>query len=285
MADFIRINRRLFLARLGKGTVALAVLGACGPDSAGSSTTLTTVPTSTSTSSTGTTSSGTTSSGASTSTTAPAATPTTTTGTGSTTTASIDVARFLRVDLGFVSAYIVVRGSEAAVVDTGVAGSEGSIETALGTADLGWDAVSHLILTHHHPDHVGSMPAVMAAAGGANGYIGEADLDNVSMPRELVGVKDGDEVFGLQVIGTPGHTAGHISLLDPMTSVLVAGDALNGANGGVAGPNPQFSEDHNQALATVGKMAGYEYESIYFGHGEPVLQGASGLVADLAGSL
>ena len=39
MTEFVRINRRLFLARLGKGTMALAVLGACGPDTGGSSTT------------------------------------------------------------------------------------------------------------------------------------------------------------------------------------------------------------------------------------------------------
>jgi glyoxylase-like metal-dependent hydrolase (beta-lactamase superfamily II) len=264
MTEFVRISRRLFLARLGKGTMALAVLGACGSNAGGSSTT------------------------SAASTTSPASTAVSTTTTGTTTTAttapSTDIAKYLRVDLGFVSAYVVIRGSEAAVVDTGVSGSEGSIEAALGTVDLGWDAVSHLILTHHHPDHVGSMPAVLSAAAAATGYIGQGDLDNVSGPRELLGLKDGDDVFGLTVIGTPGHTAGHISLLDPVASVLIAGDALNGNNGVVAGPNPQFSEDHNEALATVGKMAGYEYETIYFGHGEPVLEGASALVAGLAES-
>jgi glyoxylase-like metal-dependent hydrolase (beta-lactamase superfamily II) len=264
MTEFVRINRRLFLARLGKGTMALAVLGACGSNAGGSSTT------------------------SAASTTSPASTAVSTTTTGTTTTAttapSTDIAKYLRVDLGFVSAYVVIRGSEAAVVDTGVSGSEGSIEAALGTVDLGWDAVSHLILTHHHPDHVGSMPAVLSAAAAATGYIGQGDLDNVSGPRELLGLKDGDDVFGLTVIGTPGHTAGHISLLDPVASVLIAGDALNGNNGAVAGPNPQFSEDHNEALATVGKVAGYEYETIYFGHGEPVFEGASALVAGLAES-
>ena len=265
MTQFVRINRRLFLARLGKGTMALAVLGACGSNTGGSSTT-----------------------GVA-STTGPASTvPSTTTSgevaTTTTTAPSAALAEYLRVDLGFVSAYVVVRGSEAAVVDTGVSGSEAAIEAALGTIDLGWDAVGHVILTHHHPDHVGSMPAVMNAAAAAAGYIGEGDLDNVSGPRELLGLDDGDEVFGLTVIGTPGHTAGHISLFDPLASVLIAGDALNGSNGAVAGPNPQFSEDHNEALATVGKMAGYDYETLYFGHGEPVFEGASALVADLAES-
>ena len=263
MTAFVRISRRLFLARLGKGAVALAVLGACGSRNA-------TAPTT-----------------ASTATAATVVPPTTTSleaAASPTTTPAASLAEYLRVDLGFVSAYVVVRGSEAAVVDTGVSGSEGLIEAALGTVDLGWEAVSHLILTHHHPDHVGSMPAVMSAAAAATGYVGQGDLENVTGPRELLGLNDGDEVFGLTVIGTPGHTAGHISLLDPVASVLIAGDALNGINGAVAGPNPQFSEDHSEALATVGKMAGYEYETLYFGHGEPVFEGASALVAGLAES-
>jgi glyoxylase-like metal-dependent hydrolase (beta-lactamase superfamily II) len=267
MAEFVRINRRLFLARLGKGTLAVAILGACGPDNAGSTTSGPTTP------------------GTSSASTVVPPTTSTTAAVVSSSTSAGDLAEFLRVDLGFVSAYIVVRGSEAAVVDTGVSGSEGAIEAVLQTAGLAWDSVGHLILTHHHPDHVGSMPAVMNAAAAATGYIGEADLDNVSGPRELIGLKDGDEVFGLDVIGTPGHTAGHISLLDPVAGVLIAGDALNGSNGGVAGPNPQFSEGHNEAIATVGKMATFEYETIYFGHGEPVLDGAAQLVAGLAESL
>jgi len=241
VAKFIRIDRRLFLARLGKGALALAVLGACGDDAL-----------------TATTSAG----------------DTTTTATG-------DQASYLRVNLGFVSAYLVIRGQEAAVVDTGVSGSEGAIEAALGAAELTWAEVAHVILTHHHPDHVGSINAVMEAASGATGYIGEADLDNVNSPRDLVAVKDGDAVFGLQVIHTPGHTAGHISLLDPSAGVLVAGDAINGANGGVVGPDQEFSEDHTQALASVGKLVGYDYETIYFGHGEPVLAGGSALVTQL----
>jgi glyoxylase-like metal-dependent hydrolase (beta-lactamase superfamily II) len=185
------------------------------------------------------------------------------------------------VNLGFVSAYIVARGSEAAVVDTGVSGSEAAIETALGSADLSWAEVAHLILTHHHPDHVGSMAAVLNAATAATGYIGEADLDNVTSPRELVAVSDGDEIFGLQVISSPGHTAGHISLFDPAAAVLIAGDALNGDGGGVAGPNPQFSEDHALAVSTVRKLANYPYETIYFGHGEPVMSNGASLVGQL----
>jgi glyoxylase-like metal-dependent hydrolase (beta-lactamase superfamily II) len=263
MADFLRVNRRLFLAQLGKGTLAMAVLGACA-DPSGNPATSPTSPSSTPPPTTGNT------------TTTPA-----TSAASSTTEPSME-ARFERVNLGFVSAYIVVRGSEAAVVDTGVSGSEGEIEAALGEVGLGWEQVGHVILTHRHPDHIGSAPAALEAATGATGYAGEGDLASITSPRELTALADGDSVFGLDVIGTPGHTAGHICLLDLVAGVLVAGDALVGAEGGVVGPDPQFSSDHDEALRSVEKLAGFVYEQILFGHGEPVTSGGSTLVADLA---
>jgi glyoxylase-like metal-dependent hydrolase (beta-lactamase superfamily II) len=270
MADFLRVNRRLFLATLGKGSMALVVFGACG-DTGGSGGTPSTSSAVPSTTAGGTTSS-------------PATTSPATSSASSTTSPAAD-AQFQRVNLGFVSAYIVVRGSEAAIVDTGVSGSEGDIEAALGEVGLGWEQVGHVILTHRHPDHQGSTPAVLDAASGATGYAGEGDLDSITAPRQLTAVVDGDNVFGLDVVSTPGHTAGHICLLDPVAGVLVAGDALVGAAGGVAAPDPQFSSDHDEALRSVEKLAGLAYEQILFGHGDPVTSGGSGLVVNLAAGL
>jgi glyoxylase-like metal-dependent hydrolase (beta-lactamase superfamily II) len=95
---------------------------------------------------------------------------------------------------------------------------------------------------------------------------------------------DGDNISGLGVIATPGHTPGSISLLDP-AGVLVAGDALTGANGGIAGPNPQFTPDTETANQSVIKLAGFSYEVVYVGHGDPVLSGGSAQVSELADSL
>jgi len=71
---------------------------------------------------------------------------------------------YRRINLGFVNAYILYRGGEAAVVDTGISGSEEAIQAALGEIGLGWDAVGHVIVTHKHPDHQGSLAAVLALA-------------------------------------------------------------------------------------------------------------------------
>jgi len=191
-----------------------------------------------------------------------------------------------RVDLGFVSAYILYRDGEAVVVDTGVEGSEGAIEAALGEVGLVWGDVGALVVTHLHPDHQGSIPAVIAATTESlPWFAGAADLTGIESPTEGQAVGDGDVVGnGLQIIATPGHTPGHISVLDPVAGILVAGDALNGSNGGVAGPNPDFSDDIDLANASAAKLAGFDYEVALFGHGEPVLAGASDLVARLADS-
>jgi glyoxylase-like metal-dependent hydrolase (beta-lactamase superfamily II) len=188
------------------------------------------------------------------------------------------------VNLGFVSAYILVRGGEAAVVDTGVAGSAGEIETALAGISLGWDAVAHLVLTHRHGDHAGSAADVLGRAVAAKAYAGAADIPAITVPRSLTAVADSDMVFGLRVVATPGHTAGHIAVLDEAAGVLVAGDALGTVGGTLAGSNPSFTEDAAAAKASIAKLGKLRFETLLVGHGEPILSGASSQVAALAAS-
>jgi len=190
-----------------------------------------------------------------------------------------------RANLGFVSAYVLVRGGEGAIVDTGVEGSVGPIGSALTSLGIGWGDVGQVIVTHRHGDHAGSLTAVMEEAAGATGYAGAADMAAMTSPRPLVAVTDGDSVFDLDIIATPGHTAGHISVLDTAAGVLLAGDALRGADGGVIGIDPRASSDIVAGDASIAKLAGFQFETVLFGHGEPVLAAASSLVAELAASL
>jgi glyoxylase-like metal-dependent hydrolase (beta-lactamase superfamily II) len=257
MTARLLVTRRMLLKDMGKAGLAVMVLGTAACGGGETSTSDTTDSTS-------------------------AAPPgsTTTDGPG-------DGHQWHRVNLDFVSAYILYRGGEAVIVDTGVESSEGGIEAALGEIDLSWGDVGALVVTHLHPDHQGSVPAVIAATTDSlPWFAGAGDLEGINAPTEGQAVGDGDTVnSGLQIIETPGHTPGHISVLDPVAGILVVGDALNGADGGVAGANPEFSEDMDLANASVAKLAGFDFEIALFGHGEPVVTGASALVADLAGSL
>ena len=181
----------------------------------------------------------------------------------STTTGAGEGHAWHRVNLGFVSAYILYRNGEATIVDTGVDGSAMSIESGLETIGLGWGDVSGLILTHKHPDHQGSVEGVLAATSdGLPWFAGAADIEAITAPTPGQAVGDGDTVDGaLQIIETPGHTPGHISVLDPVSGILVTGDALNGGGDGVLGPDPGFSDDIDLANASVAKLAGFDYVS------------------------
>ena len=194
-------------------------------------------------------------------------------------------AEALRVNLGFVNAYVLIRGREAAVVDTGTPNNESKIADVVRTAGLGWDAVRHVILTHYHGDHIGSVGEVLAAAAKATAYAGAADIPQIKSPRPLRAVGDKDEVFGLRVIATPGHTPGHVCVFDPAGSLLILGDAMNNIDSKLGGPNPQYTADMAQAHQSVKKLAKLKFERALFGHGEPIDKGASQAIAKVAGAL
>lgn len=278
--DLYQVTRRTFLDEIGRGVFAIAILGtgivSCTTTGGGASEeTSTTTPSTTGGPST---------TEPQTSSTEPSPPTTVETGDGG--------VAVQRVALGNVSAYVLVRSGEAVVVDTGNPGSEGDIEAGLSEVGLGWGHVGSVILTHRHPDHIGSVGPVMAAASQAFGYAGEADIPSIETSRPLTPVGDGDSVFGLPIIETPGHTAGSISVYDPIGRILVVGDAMNGRGAGVsgdangvAGANPRFSSDMEQANESVRKLATLDFDTVYFGHGDPVTADGSALVAELADRL
>jgi len=201
--------------------------------------------------------------------------------TGGTTPAALTWAR---ADLGFVSAYVLARGTEVAIVDTGVAGSADDIGQTLAGIGLDYGNVTHVVLTHLHPDHAGSIMEVMAQAPHATAYAGTDDIGGIDFDP-ITAADDGDEIFGLEVVATPGHTSGHISVIDHAAGILVAGDALNTAGGGVQGPNPDFSIDIDLANQSAKRLAELSFNTLLAGHGDPVEERADTAVVALAASL
>ena len=90
----------------------------------------------------------------------------------------------------------------------------------------GWN-LTHLLITHHHPDHVEGIdelaktysPKVIGPKAEAAKIVGLTQT-----------VDDGDtfEFAGrtVEVISTPGHTSGHICFYIPDEKLLFAGDTL-----------------------------------------------------------
>ena len=97
--------------------------------------------------------------------------------------------------------------------------------------------ITHLILTHGHIDHVGSLPLfqcpiiLTAAERSLPRPVYWGDVRPIAWPDApyTLITAESDLCHGLRVIPTPGHTPGHLSLLVtlPGGAVILAADAIN----------------------------------------------------------
>ncbi len=98
------------------------------------------------------------------------------------------------------------------------------IIAALG--QKGW-VLSHVLLTHHHADHIQGLDALLAAAPAR--VIGAA-ADAHRLPPLDLAVREGDTItLGREaghVIDVSGHTVGHIAVHFPASAVVFTADSL-----------------------------------------------------------
>jgi glyoxylase-like metal-dependent hydrolase (beta-lactamase superfamily II) len=167
--------------------------------------------------------------------------------------ASAETTRVVPIRLGFVKAFLLL-GQRAVLVDTGPPGSAPRILRALEGQGVRPEDLALILITHGHTDHFGSAAALKAHSG-APVAVGRADAEALRKGRnplgtprsplwglvQRLGVGVGNTAppcspdillegtvdlrpYGVegQVIPTPGHTPGAISIL------LVDGQALVG---------------------------------------------------------
>jgi hydroxyacylglutathione hydrolase len=90
----------------------------------------------------------------------------------------------------------------------------------------GWK-LTHILITHHHGDHVQGIPALKKKYGAT--VVGpHAEATQIPQIDVEVGPADPVAVGGMiaRVIETPGHTAGHIVYMFDTEKLLFAGDTL-----------------------------------------------------------
>ncbi len=122
--------------------------------------------------------------------------------------------------------------------------------------------VEQVILTHSHYDHASLLPKVCEIYNPVtyaySKYLGGINhtLKNYDM------IKVGDRMF--EVIHVPGHSNDSICLYNSNDKVLFAGDTpiIIQSQGGT------FEEGFLKGIERIGHL---DIETIYFGHGEPLL--------------
>ncbi len=116
--------------------------------------------------------------------------------------------------------------------------------------ERGWKA-SHILITHHHSDHIDGVRALAAATGAR--VIGAA-ADAHRLPPLDDAVKEGDTVrIGMSegnVLDVSGHTVGHIAFHFPDSKVVFTADSLM-----ALGCGRVFEGTHAQMWESLSKLA------------------------------
>jgi hydroxyacylglutathione hydrolase len=144
----------------------------------------------------------------------------------------------------------IIFGDTITLIDTGVAGAESIIFDYIRENGRDPKDISMVILSHSHPDHIGSVKAIkdatnciIAAHGDEQDWVEDSEKQFKERPvpgfRTLVGgpvkvdtllaegeiIDLGDGIM-CEVIHTPGHSRGSISLLFKNEKTMISGDAL-----------------------------------------------------------
>ncbi len=170
--------------------------------------------------------------------------------------------------------YIVGR-SPAILIDVG--SDDGGVTVMEALERFGIGEVSRIVLTHAHPDHAGNAAALQLATGASielhrrdaelsNRLPFALQVDNYLEDEHRISVGQ----YTFEVIETPGHAPGHVSLFEPSLRALFAGDLMSG-NGTVAVVPPRGSM--GDYLRSLRRVATLPIDIVYPGHGPEIENG------------
>lgn len=216
----------------------------------------------------------------------------------------------------YVALYLVVGDRAALLVDTGTAESvETALIPYLDREGIPSELIRYVINTHADFDHIGSNRAVRTHLPNAALVCGEADralindldlmieerygqfrgphgLDETDETKAFIrsitatspvdlGLRGGEAIdLGertVEVLHTPGHTLGHLSVYDPATRSLIIGDAVLGESVLTAEGKPAFPPTYRYVdsyRATIRRMRSMALEWLLTAH-YPVYQGTA----------
>lgn len=198
-----------------------------------------------------------------------------------------------------VNCYLVEEENELTLIDAALPFStKGIIDAAKSIGK----PITRIVLTHAHNDHIGALDALKELLPNAQVSISSRDallLDgnstllpsekntpirggvpkNIKTKPDLL-LEDGDRIGSLEVIATPGHTPGSITLFDTRNRSLIAGDALITRGKVVVSGlmNPLFpfpalaTWDKHIALESAKKLINYKPSLLAVGHGNMLEQ-------------
>jgi len=222
--------------------------------------------------------------------------------------------------VGMVS-YLIEEGPrDYTLIDTCFTCSIPTFESYLSNAGIDIKDINRIVLTHLHPDHIEAANEVKRKTGAKIyshwiestylshelQYNGPPDKDAFEHVLKLMGtsidkvtkkfgninigpivtnelLKDGDMIANtLQVIHTPGHTPGHISLYDRERRILIGGDVLFNSilnTDGLFVPPSTVTKDWETSIVSARRLLNLKVEKLLLAHqSTPILENAQRMI-------
>jgi hydroxyacylglutathione hydrolase len=136
-------------------------------------------------------------------------------------------------------------GGHAVMIDAG-----GPVAPLIEFVRRGQLTLTHILLTHHHGDHVVDLDEAIAAFPGAPVLIHE--LERAEVPQATGTLAPGETIrsgtLTIEPLHTPGHTAGMLSLLVDGTDVFTGDTLFKGSVGGVRAPGSTSYADLKSSI-------------------------------------
>ncbi|WP_404841055.1 MBL fold metallo-hydrolase [Bacillus wiedmannii] len=174
----------------------------------------------------------------------------------------------------------------AVLIDTGFPGQFEDIQVEMERVGIPVDKLNVLILTHQDIDHIGSLPDLLEN-GVSDIKVYAHELDKPYIEGELPLLKDGNVenppkgkvsntvidgqelpyCGGIQILHTPGHTPGHISLYLKQSKTLIAGDSMYSVNGKLGGIHAPTNLNVKEAQQSLKRYSNLDIESVVCYHG------------------
>ena len=192
------------------------------------------------------------------------------------------------------------------LVDAGYEGFLPLIEKAARQQQIDLGSLTDIIISHHDIDHVGGLQEIKKAFPNISIHASAIEAPFIEGREKAPRLVQAESLFPalpeehkswalgfqrqlaaiqpvpvdhilqpgplswlppLQVIHTPGHTPGHISLYDPESQTLIAADAVVIEEGHLNIANPNFTLNLPQAAASVKLLSQFPLKRLICFHG------------------
>jgi glyoxylase-like metal-dependent hydrolase (beta-lactamase superfamily II) len=216
-------------------------------------------------------------------------------------------------DLG-AGVYLVSTGGDLALIDTGFRNKATVIMRRIYRLGLSPSRIGYIIVTHHHPDHIGSLAAIKKITKAriiahkadvpyiegsllqtgpyrsaiykfiASGLRGMLNTEPVGVDMQVDDAQELPIAGGISIIHTPGHTPGSMCVYLKQKNLVFCGDLVSHGLG-IKLPSLAFTADIPQLKQSVRKLAEHDFDILCFGHGLPIRHNAGKQLKDFAARL